>query len=161
MTEDEVRELVTALPHVAVQIAGEADGAPEVAWGDSFFFYEPAGKGSRRDPFATLVTKDYPGFDTASDLNRPGIFRVNVGVGREAFRELFGYLPEAHPEHHAEFDYTALDQLLPHPVYAPQGWVSVLNPGPQTVGQLEVLLRQAHDRAAQRYERREAHGQPH
>ena len=41
-------------------------------------------------PFATIVTKDYTGFDTASDLNRPGVFRLNVGVGRDTFRALFG-----------------------------------------------------------------------
>jgi hypothetical protein len=158
MTEDDVRQLVSALPDVAVLIASEANGAPEVAWGDSFFFYEPSGEGARRDPFATLVTKDYPGFDTASDLDRPGVFRVNVGVGRESFRKLFGYLPTAHPDHYTEFDYTALDRLIPHPVYAAQGWVSVLNPGAQTSAELQTLLRQAHDRAVERHRRRESHG---
>jgi hypothetical protein len=158
VTEDDVRQLLTSLPDVAILTASEANGAPEVAWGDSFFFYEPSGEGSRRDPFATLVTKDYPGFDTASDLNRPGVFRVNVGVGRETFQRLFGYLPAAHPEHHAQFDYTALDRLLPHPVYAAQGWVSVLNPGAQTLAELETLLRLAHDRALRRHQRRESHG---
>jgi hypothetical protein len=54
---------------------------------DSFFFYDPKGErqASRCMPFATMVTKDYDGFDTASDLNRPGIFRLNIAVGRQAF----------------------------------------------------------------------------
>jgi hypothetical protein len=42
-----------------------ASGAPEVAWGDSFFFYDPDGDAptDRRMPFATIVTNDYDGND--------------------------------------------------------------------------------------------------
>src|SRR5919201_1444819 len=81
MTEDDIIAFVTSLPGVVAVTAGEANGAPEVAWGDSFFFYDPDGKPSaRRMPFATIVTKDYDGFDTASNLNRPGVFRLNIGV---------------------------------------------------------------------------------
>ena len=160
MTEDEVRELVSGLEDVEVVIASEANGAPEVAWGDSFFFYRPPGSGeqAQRQPFATLVTQDYAGFDTASDLDRAGVFRVNVGVGREAFTALFGHSPAAHADRSAEYDYAALDRLLPHPVYASQGWVCVLNPGTETAARLETLLRDAHSLAARRHHRRESHG---
>jgi hypothetical protein len=156
VTEDDVRRLVCSLPHVVVLTAAADNGAPEVAWGDSFFYYDPTGDGDRRHPFATLVTKDYPGFDTASDLDRPGVFRVNVPVGRQGFAALFGHLPKAHADHQAEYDYAALDRVVPHPVYAGQGWVSVVNPGPRTAEQLETLLRQAHARAVQRHQRRES-----
>ena len=160
VTEDDVRELVSGLEHVEVVTASEANGAPEVAWGDSFFFYRPPGTGERaqRQPFATLVTQDYPGFDTASDLGRPGVFRVNVGVGRAAFTALFGYSPAAHADHAEAYDYAVLDRLLPHPVYATQGWVCVLNPGAETSARLESLLREAHAAAAKRHERRESQG---
>jgi Family of unknown function (DUF6194) len=54
-----------------------------VASGDSFFFYdadrsEPA---NQRFPFATLVTGDR--YDQFSNLNRPGVFRLNIGVGKQ------------------------------------------------------------------------------
>lgn len=49
---------------------------PALAVGDSFFLYDPAGdlEARHRMPFATIVTKDYPGFDAASRLDRPGVF---------------------------------------------------------------------------------------
>jgi hypothetical protein len=160
MTEEDVRELVSRLPDVEVVIASEANGAPAVAWGDSFFTYHPPDSAERAhsQPFATLVTQDYPGFDTASDLGRPGVFRVNVAVGRETFTALFGHSPAAHAGHAAEYDYAVLDRLLPHPVYAAQGWACVLCPGEQTAAELETLLRQAHALAARRHHRRESHG---
>src|SRR5690242_14195022 len=80
MDEAEVIRLIRALPGVVVVTAGPDTAAPEVAWGDSFAFYDPddAGEAVRRFPFATVVTKDYPGFDTESRLGRPGVFRLNL-----------------------------------------------------------------------------------
>lgn len=105
------------MPGVVAATASEATGAPEVSWGDSFFFYDPDGDPvDRRLPFATIVTKDFEGFDTTSDLNRPGVFRLNIAVGREIYRDLIGHTPAAHDQHQGEFDYAALDRFLPHPV---------------------------------------------
>jgi hypothetical protein len=33
-----------------------------------------------------------------------------------------GYPPAEHAQHQPRFDYTALDSLLPHPVYGAQAW---------------------------------------
>ena len=157
MREADVIELVGGLAGVEVMTAGPDTGAPEVAWGDSFFFYDPDGDGGvTRQPFATVVTSNYPGFDTASDLDRPGVFRVNVAVERQTFEALLGYAPADHERHRADVDFAALDRLVPHPVYAAQGWVCVLNPGAATQVQLEALLLDAHARAAARHGRRRA-----
>jgi hypothetical protein len=154
MTEDEVIEFVSGLPGVAALTAGESNGAPEVAWGDTFFYYDPEGdRPASRQPFATIVTKDYEGFDTASNLNRPGIFRVNIGVGRHIYEDLFGHLPAGHAEHFARYDYAAVDQVIPHPAYATAGWISVLNPGEATTDQVRSLLTQVHARAAEQHRR--------
>jgi Family of unknown function (DUF6194) len=156
MTQDDIAAFVTNLPGVVAVTASEANGAPEVAWGDSFFFHDPDGDtpANRRMPFATIVTKDYDGFDTASNLNRPGVFRLNIAVGRTAFEELIGYPPAAHAAQPSRFDYTAIDQLIPHPVYATQAWVAILNPGEATAALARSLLTEAHGRAAQRHRRR-------
>ncbi|RZU50836.1 hypothetical protein EV385_2622 [Krasilnikovia cinnamomea] len=148
--EERVTALITALPGVVVLRASAETGAPEVAWGDSFFYYDPRGDSpaDRRMPFATLVTNDYPGFDTASHLHRPGVVRLNLDPGRALFTETVGYAPAEHPAHADRWDYTALDQLLPHPVYATAGWVSVLNPGPRTRTRVAELVAAAHARAA-------------
>ena len=130
MTESEVALLLEGLPGVIAVTASSESGAPEVSWGDSFFFYDPDQTADRRQPFATIVTKDYPGFDTSSKLDRPGVFRLNLAVGRETFQQLFGFPSAGFADQAAEFDFAELDRVLPHPVYARQGWISVLTPGP-------------------------------
>ncbi len=154
MRHDEVVAMVAALPGVVVQTPGPGSEAPEIAWGDSFFFYDPddAGGGeARMFPFATVVTKDYPGFDEASQLDRPGVFRLNVNVGRERFAELFGFAPSAFAEHQDRFDYAAEDVLVPHPVYGQQAWVAVVSPGPATQDAVRDLIAVAHARAVRRH----------
>jgi hypothetical protein len=146
----ELIEFLSGLPGVVVVTAGPENGAPEVAWGDSFFLYDPDDDlpPERQLPFATIVTKNYPGFDTASDLDRPGVFRLNIAVGRTAFEEIVGHPPEVKAD---GVDHTALDRLLPHPVYATQGWVCVLNPGAAAGEQVRSALVAAHARAAARH----------
>lgn len=120
-------------------------GSGPVAEGDTFFIYDPQRNldDRHRFPFATIVTKDYGDFDNSSNLNRPGVWRLNVGVGRDTFKQLF-------PDPDATYDYTRLDRLMPHPVYAPQSWVCVLNPSSTTFTSVEPLLKEAYERAAAR-----------
>jgi hypothetical protein len=124
--------------------------------GDTFFIYDPQRslEPQRQFPFATIVTKDYGDFDNASQLNRPHVFRLNVGVSRDTFRALFGAPSSAASEMCTDsYDFAALDRLLPHPVYAPQSWVCVLNPGPVSFEAVKPLLAEAYSRAAARYDR--------
>jgi hypothetical protein len=60
--------------------------------GNSFFFYNPDSNvpPDHRFPFVTLVTSDL--YDQFSNLNRPSVFRLNIGVGKQTFRSLFGVL---------------------------------------------------------------------
>jgi hypothetical protein len=118
---------------VDVVVGSKEAGDPELAWGDTFVSYDPAKDlpPDRRLPFVTIVTKDYGDFDRASKLDRPGIFRLNIGVGTEKYRALFGPHPAAPPSGEAVatgHDFAALDRIMPHPVYAPMSWVCVLNP---------------------------------
>ena len=145
MDEDAIRRYVeSTFRGVDIQVASAEDGAPEIAWGDTFFIYDPQRnfEGTRRFPFATIVTKDYGDFDNASNLNRPGVFRLNIGVSKETFGRLF-------PEND-ERDFTALDVLMPHPVYGVNHWVSVLNPSDATFETLKPLLSEAYDIAVRR-----------
>jgi Family of unknown function (DUF6194) len=153
VTEDEVIGLFTRLPDVVAVTASDGDGSPEVAWGDTFVHYEPDGVGDRMFPFATIVVKDYPGFDTHSQLDRPGVYRVNVAVGRAGFERLLGFPPAGFTEHSDDFDYAELDRLLPHPVYGKQGWVSVVVPGDRTADLLSDLIDTAYQREQTRRRR--------
>lgn len=114
--------------------------------GDTFFFYDPHHNidPKRRLPFATIVTKDYGDFDNASQLDRPDVFRLNVGVSRPTFRALFGDPPSEDSTQSTAYDFAALDRLLPHPVYARQSWVCVLNPSPETFESVKPLLAEAY-----------------
>ena len=60
-------------------------GTEGIAAGDTFFIYDPDRNlpDKQQFPFATIVTKDYGEFDNASNLNREGLFRLNVGVSRK------------------------------------------------------------------------------
>ncbi len=148
-----------AFPGVEAMTASEATGAPEMAWGDTFFFYNPdALPENRMVPFATIVTKDYGDFDRASNLNRPGVFRLNIGVSPKAYTALFGPPPRGGASvSESDYDFAALDRLLPHPVYAPQSWVCVLNPSRETFETVvQPLLAEAYERAAGAYTRRAA-----
>lgn len=153
LDEHELVALAENLPGVVVVTAGEADGSPPEARGDRFAFYDPDRDQpvDRRLPFATIVHHDVAGFDGASNLSRPGAFRLNLAVGRERFAQLVGYPPSDHDRHRDEHDYAALDRLLPHPAYATQAWVSILNPGPATAGRARALLAEAHERARARH----------
>ena len=118
--------------------------------GDTFIYYDPQRNldPARRMPFATIVTKDYGDFDNSSQLNRPDVFRLNIGVSRDTFRALFGYAPGEDDTTGADYDFAALDRLMPHPVYAPQAFVCVLNPSPATFEAVKPLLAEAYTRAA-------------
>lgn len=115
--------------------------------GDAFAIHDPDGDlpPERQLPWATVVasnirTPDGEPWDTASQLDRPGVFRLNIGLPRAAYREL------APPDG----DLAELDVLLPHPEYAALGWVCVLNPE-STWPLVTELLAQAHAFAVRKY----------
>jgi hypothetical protein len=90
--------------------------------------------------YATLVTTDE--HDDASNLSRPGAFRLNMGVDRETFERVAAAAGSAP-------DYTAADRVMPHPVYAAQLWICIVNPSERTFREVVMpLLRIAHDRLA-------------
>jgi hypothetical protein len=92
--------------------------------------------------FATIVTTDEHDLGNPSDLARPGIFRVNIGVGKATFERLLSGMTDP--------DYAALDTVIPHPVYAKQRWIGILNPSRQTFDEVvKPLLAEAYERLAQ------------
>jgi hypothetical protein len=125
-------------------------GSEGIAAGDTFFIFDPRRNltDKQRFPFATIVTKDYGEFDNLSNLDRPDVYRLNVGLSRETFRSLF---PATAPTP----DYTALDTLIPHPVYASQSYVSVLNPSAATFETVKPLLAEAYALAVKRVSNRQ------
>jgi len=165
MDEASITQYITeTFAGLDVVVASRDSAAPEVAWGDSFFFYDPDRTlpPDRRMPFATIVTKDYGDFDCASNLNRPGVFRLNIGIGKQTYQSLLGTQSsssEADSDGEGGYDFTALDQLLPHPVYGRMYWVCVLNPSAATFQEVvRPLLAKAYDLDVSKVARRVARG---
>lgn len=116
----------------------------ETAYGGTFFFYGA----DHMFPFATLVTTDEN--DTHSNLNRPGVYRLNIGVSKTTFQELFGSGQTG-----TEFDFTVLDQLMPHPVYGMMYWLCILNPSEESFSRVQQLLAEAYDMAVQKFAKKQ------
>lgn len=152
MSIDDIIAFLESLDGMLILRPGPGDGTPEIAWGDAFFYYAPDGQvPTTTQPFATIVTKDYPD-DTSSRLDREDAFRLNIAAGKQAFIEAVGREPRAEPAE--AVDPSVPDVLFAHPVYGELGWLSVVNPGPQTSAAATDLLRRAHALARARYERR-------
>ena len=122
--------------------------------GDVFFIYDPEGDlpANRQFPFATIVTND--NYETVSGLNRVGVYRLNLGLTKATYISLFGTPPTERDEHGVlatGFDYAALDQVMPHPVYAGQYWVCVVTPSDTTMDTLRPLLAEAHKFAKRKH----------
>ena len=149
MSIDEIIDFVRSLGGVLVLQPEPGDGTPEIAWGDTFFCYAPEASSAKTQPFATIVTKDYPD-DEGSRLYRPGAFRLNIGAGTEAFTRWTGYRPKAAP---LDGGAGAADVFVAHPVYGRAGWLAVVNPGSRTEEPIRELLPDAHERARSRHRR--------
>ncbi len=114
-------------------------------FGYTFFFYGA----ERMLPFATLATADND-YDRVSNLDRPGVFRLNIGITKQTFQALFGPgLIDV-----STYDYTALDKIMPHPDYSPQNFICVLSPSDSTWEKVRELLAEAHTIAATRHAKR-------
>lgn len=97
--------------------------------------------------FATIVTTDEHDMGEPSHLSRPGVFRLNIATRKETFQRLVGGIEDP--------DYAALDRILPHPVYARELWVCVLNPSRRTFEeQVKPLLAESYERLARARRRR-------
>lgn len=123
------------------------DVQTSTAYGYEFFFYST----ERKLPFATLAASDND-YDRVSQLDRPGVFRLNIGVSRPTFQALFG----AERVDPSAYDFTALDTIMPHPDYAAQSWICVLSPSDTTFQHVQQLLAEAYDIAVRRHNRRTA-----
>lgn len=122
---------------------------PQVETADSFGYTFLFYRDDHRLPFVTIGTIDHES-DSFSLLDRPGVFRVSIGVSKQTFQTLYG----AGDIQIENYDFTALDTLLPHPVYWRQSFLCVLNPSDATYQRLRPLFAEAYELAAQRYNRR-------
>jgi hypothetical protein len=140
-------------------VCGAGDGV-RVVDGDAamFFVYDPDGDlpDDRWLPFVTIVTGDV--HDAVSRLGGSD-YRLNIGLTKATYTSTFGAAPTERDEHGVlatGFDHTAVDRLMPHPMYASHHWVCVVNPSDATVDELRPLLAEAYDFAVRKHGNRRA-----
>lgn len=115
------------------------------SWGEEGWFYNPGRTKPRGVYVATLKQKDGAN-DRASQLDRSGAYRLNIGVPPYVYEHHFGPRPARPPAGgvvQVPFDFTATGLLTPHPVYAWMGWMSIVCPTESQFPILEPLLLEA------------------
>lgn len=127
---------------------------PKASWGETSLFYNPGLALPNGVYFCTV--KDHDGAnDSASRLDRPGVFRLALGLPVARYEALFGPRPQRPSKGGTVVtghDFTALDALVPHPVYAWMGWVQILSPSRSSFDAMMPLLKEAHSRAAAKFD---------
>jgi hypothetical protein len=118
-----------------------------VNMGYTFFFY----RDDHMHAFATIASTGNE-YEKISNLDRPGVYRLNIGVSRERFKSLFG----ANKISVSDYDFTELDTIMPHPEYSSQHFLCVLSPSEATFERIRPMLAEAHDLAMKRYNKRKA-----
>jgi|GEM_PF-149264 len=144
---DEIIEYVTS-NHEGIVI--------DYNWGDRGMFYNPGNRLPRGIHIMTFKVKDSRN-DTVSKLNRQGVYRLNMGISKETFIQMFGRIP-ARPTVGGTaatgHDYRQLDLITPHPKFGWMAWISVLNPGHTTFETLKPLIEESCKLARQKYEKK-------
>ena len=139
------------------RITADYDGVvPKASWGETSLFYNPGHKLPNGVYFCTLKEKDGAN-DKASQLDRPGIFRLSIGVGPAHYEALFGPRPERPSKGGVVatgHDFTAVNQVMPHPVYGWMGWVHILNPAADQWQVLHPLITTAYQRAVKKFNKK-------
>ena len=116
--------------------------------GYTFFFY----RDDHMHAFATIASTGNE-YEKISNLDRLGVYRLNIGVSRETFQSLFG----KSKIDTSAYDFTTLDTVMPHPDYSSQHFICVLSPSEATFeGHIRALLAEAYDVAKNRYNKRKA-----
>lgn len=122
-------------------------------WGERGLFYNPERKLPKGIYILTFKEKDGPN-DKASNTNRPGVYRLNLGISKQTFTDLFAGIPKrplAGKIVDTGHDFEMLDEIMPHPVYGWMSWIGVLNPSKNTFDKIKPLIEEGIELAKIKY----------
>lgn len=129
---------------------------PKSSWGETALFYNPGNTLPNGIYFATIKQQNGAN-DQASDLDRNGVYRLSFGVDRPHYQKLFGDRP-ARPAKgkiiQGDYDFTALSELMPHPIYGWMSWVQILNPTRALLEEIFPLIEGSYSNAVRKFEQR-------
>lgn len=126
------------------------------AYGETIYFYNPEGKLKNGVNFFTIKENDGPS-DSVSNLNREGVYRISTGLDRESYEMLFGNVPERARRGSAielKIDFQELNKIMPHPIYAWMGWISINNPTEASLKEFLNYIDLGYEKVKEKYKER-------
>lgn len=123
------------------------------SWGEKGIFYNPQNTLKRGVYVLTIKEKDGEN-DKASHLDRQNIYRINIGIRKETFQRMFGEIPKRPAKGGIvamDYDFTKIDTIMPHPIYAWMGWINILNPSEQTFEKIKPLIQEAYEFSQEKF----------
>jgi hypothetical protein len=126
----------------------------KASWGETSLFYNPDNLLPNGVYFCTIKEKDGDN-DKSSNLSRSGIYRLSIGLPQEKYVALFGNVPNRPIKGgfvNTGHDFTQVNTLMPHPIYAWMSWVCVLSPTHEHFHEMFSLITLAYHKAVQRYQ---------
>ncbi len=149
-------ELLALQPaEIVERLTRRFDGlVPKASWGETSLFYNPDLALPNGVYFCTIKEHDGAN-DKASALDRNGVFRMALGLTVKNYEQLFGSRPPRPAKGatvNTGHDFTQVDVVMPHPVYAWMGWAQVLNPSAETFASIQPLFLESYDHAVRKFE---------
>jgi len=131
---------------------------PKASWGETSFFYNPGNLLPNGVYFCTIKEQNGEN-DKSSELDRCDIYRLAIGLMPKTYQSLFGEKPKR-PEKggvvKTNHDFTALNQLMPHPIYAWMGWAQILSPTKAEFEKLFPYIVESHNAAIGKFNKKTA-----
>jgi hypothetical protein len=119
-------------------------------------FYNPDSLLPKGIYFATFKSQNGPN-DKASDLDRENVYRFNFGMSKNSYEKLFGVKPKRPLKGgvvNTGHDFTKLNTLTPHPIYAWLSWVAILNPNQSEINKLTLYLDESYNNVLIKYDKK-------
>ena len=123
---------------------------PKNSWGETSLFYNPGKKLPNGVYFCTIKEQDGEN-DKSSNLSRKDVFRVSIGLPVNIYQNMFGDKPKRPPKGgvvDTKHDFTKINTIMPHPIYAWMSWICVLSPSKNFFKEIYPLIEEAHIKAA-------------
>ena len=129
---------------------------PKSSWGETSLFYNPGNRLPNGVYVCTIKEKDGAN-DKASHLDRPGVFRVSIGLLPHTYNALFGQKPSRPAKGCVVctgHNYAALNELTPHPIYGWMSWAQILSPTEHEFDRIFPLIVEAHSSAVLKFNKK-------
>jgi hypothetical protein len=126
-------------------------------WGETGLFYNPESRLKKGIYLLTFKEKDGK-HDVSPNLKRKDIYRLNLGISKDTFLTLFEFIPKRPNVGgvvEMNFDFSQIDTIMPHPIYAWMAWICVLNPTEKTFQTLLLpLIQEGYLLAIEKYRKK-------